>query len=167
MINVYFKKLHPKAVINDHAREGDAGYDITAVSVEYKADIDAFVYGSGLALEFRKGIRAEIVPRSSNRKTDAYMPNTPATGDSGYRGEYMITFKNRKPTNFFVRLLCKSSIYDIREFGYKLAMKNAPYAIGDRIAQFIFTEYQDARFNEELELSKTARGEGGHGSTGK
>ena len=34
-------------------------------------------------------------PRSSNRKTDCYLANTPATGDYGYRGEYLFCFKDR------------------------------------------------------------------------
>ena len=37
----------------------------------------------------------ELRPRSSNTKTEFYVPNAPGTLDWGYRGELLIIFKGR------------------------------------------------------------------------
>lgn len=41
------------------------------------------------------------------------------------------------------------------------------YEIGDRVAQIIIMPYPQIEFEEVEELSKTERGTGGYGSTGK
>ena len=62
----------------------------------------------------------------------------------GYRGEIMVKYKNR------------------------LAVDNRnPYKVGDRVCQLIIVPYPAIQFVEVDELSKTERGEGGYGSTGK
>ena len=45
---------------------------------------------------------------------------------------------------------------------------NGSYTVrpGDRIAQIVFVPFASASFNEVDDLSETARGEGGFGSTG-
>lgn len=141
MVNV--KKLDPQAVIPTYATNGSAGLDLTAISVEYKKDIDCFVYHTGLALEIPKGYVGLLFPRSSNRKTEAYLTNSVGVIDSDYRGDIMISYKNR-------------------DFGGIM-----PYQLGDKVAQLIIVPYPTITFNEVFSLSETVRGEGGHGSTGK
>lgn len=143
-MQVRIKKLNPDAVIPTHGKPGDAGFDLTAISCNYDAEHDYYCYGTGLAIEIPEGYYGAIVPRSSIRKTEAIMQNTPGTIDSGYRGEIMVTFKNRDKNNTL-----------------------KPFKVGERIAQIIFKKYEEVEFIESNELSETERGTGGHGSTGK
>jgi len=142
-MDVKIKKLDPKAVIPKYAKPGDAGLDLTAISCE-RDDYENFIYGTGLAIEIPKGYVGLLFPRSSNRKTDAYMTNHVGVIDSGYRGEIMITYKDRDYDGAF-----------------------PPYKAGERVAQLIIMPYPTINLVEVEELSETERGEGGHGSTGK
>lgn len=142
-MEVKIKKLDEKAIIPSYAKPGDAGMDLTAINYTYDEEHDNHVYGTGLAIEIPKGFVGLIFPRSSNRKTRAYMTNHVGVIDSGYRGEIMITFKNRSATSY-----------------------TPPYKEGDRIAQFIIIPYPEINLIEVDELSETERGTGGHGSTG-
>lgn len=95
-IKVLFKKLCKDAVIPTKAHEGDACYDLTAVSCVYDRNLDAYVYGTGLAIETNVTTGMFIHPRSSVRKTDAFLTNAVGIVDSKeYRGEIMLTYKNR------------------------------------------------------------------------
>jgi len=143
-MKVNIKKLNPNAVIPAYAKSGDAGMDLTAIDLEYDKTYDCFIYKTGLAVEIPEGYVGLIFPRSSNRKTGAYMANHVGVIDSGYRGEIMVTFKNRDFHNW-----------------------TAPYEVNDRIAQLIILPYPNIEFNVVFDLSETERGEGGHGSTGK
>lgn len=142
---VNIKVLSTNAVIPTYAKEGDAGLDLTATS--YKYENGNHIYGVGLAFAIPKGYVGLLFPRSSNRKTNAYMCNHVGVLDSGYRGEVFITFKNRDD---------RGETFDV-----------PPYKIGDRIAQLIVVPYPLVRFFVCDELDETERGEGGHGSTGK
>lgn len=144
-MDVKIKKLDPKAVIPSYAKPGDAGMDLTAISLTYDEDHDSYIYGTGLAIEIPQGYVGLIFPRSSNRKTEAYMTNHVGVIDSGYRGEIMITYKNRDS-------------YDGTD---------EPYQVGERVAQLIIMPYPTINLVEVDELSETERGKGGHGSTGK
>lgn len=143
---VKFKKLNDEAVIPSYAKEGDAGLDLTAVSFEYDETLDAYVYHTGLAIEIPKGYVGLVYPRSSNRKTEAYMTNHVGVIDSGYRGEVLVTFKNRDDSRNAI---------------------NPPYVSGERVAQIIVMSYSMINPVEAEELSETERGTDGHGSTGK
>ena len=148
-MDVKIKKLYEGAVIPSYAKPGDAGLDLTAVSYNYKKDIDCHVYGTGIAVEIPEGYVGLIYPRSSNRKTESYLTNHVGVVDSGYRGEIMLSFKTR----------------DYKEGQIQQLFK--PYEVGDRIAQLIIIPYPKIEFKVVDELSTTERGESGHGSTGK
>ena len=64
-MKVKIKKVHTDAVIPTYATEGDAGLDLTAVSVEYDRDINKIVYKTGLAIEIPEGYVGLLFPRSS------------------------------------------------------------------------------------------------------
>ena len=151
-MNVKIKKLNENAVIPSYAKPGDAGLDLTAVSYDYKKDIDCHVYGTGIAVEIPEGYVGLVYPRSSNRKTDAYMTNHVGVIDSGYRGEVMISFKNRDNLDY--------SACEIPQLV-------KPYEIGQRVAQLIIMPYPKIKFVEVDELSDSDRGENGHGSSGQ
>lgn len=144
-LTIKVKKLSEDAVVPSYAKPNDAGLDLTAVSMEYNAENDQYVYSTGLAVEIPEGYIGLVYPRSSNRKTDAYMTNHVGVIDSGYRGEIMVTFKQRDDSRNAIQ---------------------PPYVTGDRIAQLIVMPYPQVEFVEVEELSETERGEDGHGSTG-
>lgn len=147
-MDVKIKKLHEEAVIPSYAKPGDAGLDLTAVSYDYKEDIDCHVYGTGIAVEIPEGYVGLLFPRSSNRKTESYLTNHVGVVDSGYRGEIMLSFKTR----------------DYKEGQIQQLFK--PYEVGNKIAQLIIIPYPKIEFKVVDELSTTERGTGGHGSTG-
>lgn len=148
-MEVKIKKLNKDAVIPTYAHATDAGLDLTATSYEYKNELDCHVYGTGLAIEIPEGYVGLLYPRSSNRKTNAYMCNHVGVIDSGYRGEVMLSFKNRDNIG-----------------NYKIGQLVKPYEIGNKIAQLIIIPYPKIEFVEVDELCDSDRGEGGHGSTG-
>lgn len=133
-----FKKLAPNAVIPAYAKPGDAGLDLTAISVS--AEHGILTYGTGLAVEIPLGYVGLIFPRSSVYKTNLILTNCVGVIDSGYRGEIMAKFKKD----------------DSWSIGYRP---------GDRICQLIVMPYPTIEPVEVNELSQTARGEGGFGST--
>ena len=138
-MQVKIKKLHPKAVIPNYSKPGDAGMDLVITSIinENKEDIS---YGFGISLEIPEGYVGLVFPRSSIRKYDLFLTNAVGVIDSGYRGELQATFK-------------KTGLHK--------------YEIGDRGAQIMILPYPEIEFEEVEELSNTERGEGGFGSTGK
>jgi dUTP pyrophosphatase len=133
-----FKKLMPSAVIPAYAKPGDAGLDLTAISVTEENGI--LTYGTGLTVEIPIGYVGLVFPRSSVYKSRLTLTNCVGVIDSGYRGEIMAKFK--KENEWIV--------------GYRP---------GDRICQLIIMPYPTIEPIEVTELPETARGEGGFGST--
>lgn len=156
-MRVKIKKLHPNAIIPFQKHSGeDACYDLIPVSYEYDSKRDRFIYHLGFATEFTSDWEAEIRPRSSNTKTEAYIPNAPGTIDSNYRGEWLVIFKLRTP---FEQLFPDGD----KELNL-LEMYNelAPYKIdGTAIAQVKFNRVEPVEWIREYELSDTSRGEDG------
>lgn len=154
-MKVKIKKLVPEAVIPAYAKPGDAGMDLTAVKVEYDRVNKCFVYHSGLAFEVPEGHVMLLFPRSSNRKTEAYLTNSVGVIDSGYRGEVIACFKRRD-----------NDVFPEHKDTF-IIEHQAPYKVGDRFAQLMIVPYPQIEFEEADELSNTERGAGGYGSTGK
>ena len=150
-MEVKVKKLNENAVIPTYAHPNeDAGLDLTATSYEYDYEKDCHIYGIGLAFEIPKGYVGLVFPRSSNRKTNAYLPNSVGVIDSGYRGEVMFSWKNRdKSPEGTIEQLTK------------------PYEIGDRLGQLIIIPYPQIELKEVDELEESNRGTTGHGDSGK
>ena len=148
-MEVKIKKLNENAVIPSYAHATDAGMDLTAITYMYDPVHDCHIYGTGIAMEIPDGYVGLCFPRSSNRKTNAYLTNHVGVVDSGYRGEIMLSFKTR----------------DYKEVAIQQLYK--PYEVGDKVAQLIIMPYPKIKFIEVDELSDSDRGENGHGSTGK
>ena len=190
-IEVKFKKLDPRAVIPSYAHQGDVGMDMTAIDVEYNAELDLYIYHTGLAFESDFHFGQLLFPRSSNRKTDAYLCNSVGIADSAiYRGEILFCFKNRESiqslanrtameayvhflsqlkhsdtTMFIEALKVYDSIYkEVSEKAKQLEF--APYKAGDRIGQMVIVNYPDVTLVEQDELQDSERGANGFGSTG-
>lgn len=171
-IKVKIKKRNEQAVIPTYAKPGDAGMDLTAIDYEYDIEKDCHIYKTGLSIEIPEGYVGLVFPRSSNRKTEAYMCNHVGVIDSGYRGDITVSFKLRdiNKRHMFARPITSQqnnvNIYK-RTRLTTFAEMNKPYQIGDRVAQLMIIPYPTVEFEEVTELSKTERGEEGHGSTGK
>lgn len=151
-MEVNIKRLHPDAVIPGYAKAGDAGMDLTAVSMSYD-EYGNICYGTGLAFEIPKGYVGLIFPRSSICKNQLLLSNAVGVIDSGYRGEVSFKFK---PS---LALDPLQYVTDRKRYGV--------YKVGERIGQMIIMPYPQIEFIEVDELSQTERGEGGYGSSGK
>ena len=154
-MKVLVKKLNPNAQIPTFGKPGDGCQDAVAVSCKYNPKYDRFEYGLGFATKIPVGYEAEIRPRGSNTKTDAYIPNTPGCIDSNYRGEWMFMYKLRTP---FEQLFPDGD----RELNL-LEMENemAPFKVGDRVGQVYFEEVIYPVWEEVDELSDSNRGADG------
>lgn len=144
-MEIKFKKVLDNAVLPYRATPYSAGYDLTAAAVSYDDKNDCWVYDLGFATEFGPEYVALIFPRSSNRKTEFYLPNSVPVIDSDYRATWKICFKSRDFTN----------------------LREPPYRVGDRIGQMIIQKLEDINIVETGTLSDTERGEGGFGHTGR
>lgn len=171
-----------------YGREGDACCDVYAKTIEYDSDKDRFIIHTGLHFALPDEYEIELRPRSSNTKTDFYMPNSPGTLDWGYRGELRVIFKNRtsrqliriistfgnafndivtrvKYENAYNSIMCAR-----QEFNKLIKKEGCPYVKGDRVCQLLVRRREKITWDEvEIleELGTTERGTCGFGSTGK
>ncbi len=99
---------------------------------------------TGLSMEIPQGYEVQVRPRSGlSFKTGLMVLNSPGTIDSDYRGEVKVIMGN-------------------------LSNKDEVINHGDRVAQLVLAPVTQAHYVvSETELSDTARGSGGFGSTGK
>lgn len=167
-----------------YGKEGDACCDVYAKSIEYDADKDRFIIHTGLHFALPDEYEMELRPRSSNTKTDFYMPNSPGTLDWGYRGELLVIFKNR--SNIHLCRCVEDSLMAINQLKHvtnrieeitndcmkelKQVMNGFPYKEGDRICQLLVRRREKITWDEVEtleELGTTERGTEGFGSTGK
>ena len=142
-VKVPIKKLSQDAIIPTYSKQGDAGMDLTAVSVEYTDDYIS--YKTGLSFEIPSGYVGLLFPRSSNSKKDLTLTNSVGVIDSGYRGEVELRYKyilNGKLENAKI------------------------YNVGDRVGQIMIIPYPKIEFVETDKLSESERGDGGFGSSG-
>ena len=98
---------------------------------------------TGLKMELPKGYEAQVRPRSGmSIKHGITLINCVGTIDEDYRGELCVPVVNLSNKEFTINN-------------------------GDRIAQMIISPVTKADIEVVQELSKTQRGEGGFGSTGR
>lgn len=167
-----------------YGREGDTCCDVYAKSIEYDADKDRFIIHTGLHFALPDEYEMELRPRSSNTKTDYYLPNSPGTLDWGYRGELLVIFKNR--SNIHLCRCVEDSLMAINQLKHvtnrieeitndcmkelEQVMNGFPYKEGDRICQLLVRRREKITWDEVEtleELGTTERGTEGFGSTGK
>jgi dUTP pyrophosphatase len=142
-VQVLISRLDAGVPIPSYARPGDAGADLVTTSDVDIAPGERAVVGTGVAIALPDGYAAFVHPRSGlAARAGLSVVNTPGTIDSGYRGEIKICLIN----------------HDLRE---PIRLRR-----GDRIAQLVVQKVEHAVFQEVEELSDSARGAGGYGSTG-
>lgn len=140
-MQIRFKKLHPDAVMPKQATDGSAGFDLTAVTCKY-GDNGKVFYDTGIVVEIPDGYVGMVFQRSSVYKTGLMLCNAVGVIDADYRGSIQFVFR-------------------VANGGC------SPYKAGDRIGQIVFVPVPAVELVESAELSETARGTGGYGSTGK
>ena len=139
-MKVKIKMLYPDAIPPKYAHPGDACADVFAFST-VPDDNDNLVIGLGFAIEIPEGHVGLLFPRSSISKTGHSFRNSVGVIDSGYRGELMIKLSSD--------------------------MNKESYNINERVGQLMILPYPQIEFEKVDQLSDTARGTGGFGSTGK
>ena len=138
------KKLNEKAIIPTYGTEFSAGADLynldTTVTVEpHKTTL----IHTGIAIEIPEGYCGLIFARSGLATKRGLAPANKVGGiDADYRGEVMVALHNHTDTL-------------------------AEVAAGERVAQLAIVPFLKAEFEVVGELSDTARGDGGFGSTGR
>lgn len=164
-MKVKIKKLHPDAVIPAYAKTGDAGMDLTAVSMQID-EYGNICYGTGLAFEIPEGYVGLVFPRSSIYKSNLNLSNSVGVIDSGYRGEVSFKFNIIHNVSSWLKfkwqkLFRKDPLnIPVMTLGFN------KYKVGDRIGQIIIMPYPQIEFEEAEELSETERGIQGYGSSG-
>jgi dUTP pyrophosphatase len=143
-LKIKIQKLHADAHLPEYAHgpHEDAGMDLRAVSGAVLEPGIPQAIPTGLSIELPPGFEAQLRPRSGLALKHAItLPNSPATIDPGYRGEIKVILLNagREP-------------YQIQP--------------GDRIAQMVIARYEAVEWAES-ELTESARGVGGFGSSGR
>lgn len=168
-------RLHPDAKIPERKHLTDAGFDLYAVSM--KETEDYIEYGTGIAINFEKVVRAQnqmiwadIRPRSSISKYGLILCNAPGTIDMGYNGEILCRFRRIAHTIEEIEYVGNGIARVI--LGSKLKFSNNAflskiYKVGDSIAQLVFCYGPLVTFSEVSQLSPNSsnRKDGGFGST--
>ena len=160
-MKVKIKKLHKDAVIPFYSKTGDAGMDLTAISIDIKEEYGFLEYGTGISFEMPSNYVGLIFPRSSISKTSLTLCNAVGVIDSSYRGEIKLRFN--LSTVGLVQQLVDNKLINIDEND----SLNTIYKINERVGQLIILPYPQIEFEEVDELDETDRGSGGYGSTGK
>ncbi|MET8278395.1 dUTP diphosphatase [Micromonospora sp. NPDC005174] len=143
VVPVPVRLLDTELPLPTYAHPGDAGADLVAAAdVELPPGGRALV-PTGVAVALPDGYVGLVHPRSGlAARLGVTVLNAPGTVDAGYRGEIMVNLINHD-----------------RETPAKISR-------GDRIAQLVVQRVARARFEPVAELPGSARGTGGHGSTG-
>lgn len=142
-LDVEVLRLDPDVPLPSYAHPGDAGADLVTTTDVTIAPGERVLVGTGIAVALPEGYAAFVHPRSGlalNRGIG--IVNAPGTVDAGYRGEIKVILVNHDP----------------RE---PVALRR-----GERIAQLVVQRVERVAFREVGELPGSARGAGGHGSTG-
>jgi dUTP pyrophosphatase len=137
------KRLNPVATLPSYAHPGDAGLDLHAAEDAVIAPGEWRSVPTGIAIELPEGTEGQVRPRSGlARSCGITVLNAPGTIDEGYRGEVSVLLVNHGSSPFHV-------------------------TIGARIAQLVIQRRLTVTVIETADLSETARGSGGFGSTGR
>jgi dUTP pyrophosphatase len=142
-VEVALRRLDPDLPVPAYAHDGDAGADLLAARDVELAPGERALVGTGVAIALPEGYVGLVHPRSGlAARLGVTVLNAPGTVDAGYRGEILVNLINHDRANV------------------------AKISRGDRIAQLVVQRVERAGFVVADELADTARGAGGHGSTG-
>jgi dUTP pyrophosphatase len=136
------KKLDPRAKLPSYVHAGDAGLDIFALE-------DFMVPARGRKAGIRTGL-AVAIPEGyvglfwdkSGLAAKHGLKVMAGVIDAGYRGELLLTLLNTSDTDYY-------------------------FKAGEKVMQMLIQKVESVDVVEVEELSHTARGTGGFGSSGK
>lgn len=141
-MNVKIKKLHKDAIVPTYGTEGSACFDLYSTEDVVLREFDKRTVKTGLAFEVPRDHVMLVFSRSGQGLSNGIrLSNCVGVIDSDYRGEVVVS-------------LTKDS-----QYSYMVSK-------GDRIAQAMIIPVQQVVFSVVDELSDTARGTNGFGSTG-
>jgi dUTP pyrophosphatase len=143
VLDVAVRRLDPQVPLPAYAHPGDAGCDLVTTVDAVVPPGERVLLPTGLALALPPGYAAFVHPRSGlAARHGVGLVNAPGTIDAGYRGEIQVVLVN----------------HDLRE---PLRLRRL-----DRIAQLVVQRVEQVAWREVDQLPGSARGQGGHGSTG-
>jgi dUTP pyrophosphatase len=138
------RRLDERATLPSRAYPGDAGLDLYALEDAELAPGERAQIRTGIAVEIPRGHAGLVLPRSGlAARHGIALVNAPGLIDEGYRGEVRVLLLNT----------------DRRE-----AFEVVP---GERIAQLVVAAVATGDVEEVDDLTASARGESGFGSTGR
>lgn len=140
---VRVRLLRAGARMPARATEGSSGFDLAACLEDGPIEVgqEPVLVPTGLAMAVPPGFDAQVRPRSGLARRGVIA--TFGTLDADYRGELMVTLYTTAP-------------------GIRHTVQH-----GDRIAQLVIVRLAAVAFEPVEDLGETARGVGGHGSTGR
>ena len=138
-VNEVVRKLYEN---HNHFHQGDSGLDLYIIENQIINPKETVRIKLGISIENLDGISYFLMPRSSISKTPLRLANAVGLIDAGYRGEIMAAVDN------------------IKDISYKVEM-------GQRLFQIVAMDGSSIQFDISYNLSDSARGKGGFGSTGK
>jgi dUTP pyrophosphatase len=141
MVKVKIKKLKENAILPAYAHSGDAGMDLFSTEDYVIRPGERMIVSTGISMELPEGYVALIWGKSglAVKKGIAVLGGVI---EHTYRGEYGVIALNTSDEDFFIK-------------------------VGEKIAQVLIQPIVSVDLEEVSELSDTARGDGGFGSSGK
>src|ERR1700723_4377947 len=142
-MRIRIKKLRPDATLPHYAHgpQEDAGMDLRSVERVTLSPGVAQGVPTGIAIELPAGYEGQVRPRSGMALKHSIAANF-GTIDPGYRGEIRVVMFNLSAGDYVIEK-------------------------GDRIAQLVVAPYDAVEWQEGDDLTDTARGAGGFGSSGR
>jgi dUTP pyrophosphatase len=143
VIDLRVMRIRDDAVLPTRAHAGDAGLDLTACETVTIGAGERAIVGTGIAVAIPDDHAGLVVPRSGLAlRSGLSIVNTPGVIDAGYRGELRVILLNTD--------------------------REHPFTVeaGMRIAQLLVVPAVAVDVVEVTELTLTARGEFGFGSSG-
>jgi len=143
VIELRVTRIRSAAVLPTRARSGDAGLDLSACEAVTIGPGERAAVGTGLAVALPDDHAGLVVPRSGLAiRHGLSIVNAPGVIDTGYRGEIRVILLNTDRQHAFT------------------------VEPGMRIAQLLVVPARTVEVVEVSELTKTARGGDGFGSSG-
>jgi dUTP pyrophosphatase len=142
-IDLQVRLLAENATLPSRAHPGDAGLDLYAAEAARIGPGERASVGTGIAIAVPEGHAGLVLPRSGNAARHGVgLANAPGLIDAGYRGEVRVLLLNTDREQPFI------------------------VETGDRIAQLLITPFAAVDAIEAADLTDTARGSAGFGSSG-
>ena len=141
-VQVINKSKHP---LPEYATSLSAGMDLRAnlESPIVLKPLQRCLVPTGIFMALPEGFEAQVRPRSGLAiKKGISVLNSPGTIDADYRGEVCVILVNLSTEDFVIE-------------------------DGERIAQMVIAQYEQAEWQDVDVLDDTERGAGGFGHTGK